>query len=223
MSEIIATEFLMLTCIAGLMIISPGPDFAIVVKNSLMHGRGAGLLASLGVGLANLCHVLINLLGIGLVIAESVVAFTVIKFLGAAYLLYIGFKGIRAKAPKPKTTMALKENDLLQKSAQNKNLKTARSGFLSGFLTCMLNPKACLFFLSFFSVILTPTTGIQTQIFYGVWISSMAVLWFALVALFFSTKTIGGRLAASKHWLDRITGGILMLLGLKLLKTEALI
>lgn len=206
------TEFIMLTLIASLMIISPGPDFAVVVKSSLAHGRASGLFASFGVALANLCHVAINLLGIGVIISKSIIAFTVIKILGATYLLYLGYKGIRAKptnnnlvAGTSKVTVAIHSN---------------RQGFYDGLLTSLLNPKACLFYLSFFSVILSPDTKLFTQMFYGIWISTIALLWFMLVAVFFTSETIGNRLTAIKHWLERVTGGVLVLMGLNLLKSE---
>ena len=205
-------EFCMLTLVAMLMIISPGPDFAIVVKNSLTYGRNSGLYASLGIALANLCHVAVNLLGIGVIITQSIVAFTLMKLLGAAYLIYLGFKGLKAKRLSP-CDDALKETALL--IGKDK-------GFQSGFLTSLLNPKACLFYLSFFSVILSPETKITTQIFYGVWLSALALLWFTLVALFFTSPVIGRKIKAIRHWLERFTGGVLVLLGLKLLSSEML-
>jgi RhtB (resistance to homoserine/threonine) family protein len=204
------TDFLMLTLVGALMIISPGPDFAIVLKNSLTHGRASGIAASWGIAIANLCHVSVNLLGIGLIIAQSVVAFTVMKILGAAYLVYIGYKGLRAKpaAAPTKTPAPL----LVAKREHN--------GFYSGFFTSLLNPKAALFYLSFFSVILSSATALHTQILYGVWLSTMALLWFILVAIFFTSPIIGQKIAKFKHWLERITGGVLIALGLKLLSSE---
>lgn len=205
------TEFLMLTLVAMLMIISPGPDFAIVVKNSLTYGRKAGLYASLGIALANVCHVAVNLLGIGVVIAKSIVVFTLMKILGAAYLIYLGIKGLRAKRLLPEES--LQEAPVLV--GTNK-------GFYNGFFTSLLNPKACLFYLSFFSVILSPNTETATQVFYGLWLSTLALLWFALVSLFFTSPVIGRRIKAVKHWLERFTGGVLVLLGLKLLSSEVI-
>ncbi|HEV2524065.1 MAG TPA: LysE family transporter [Gammaproteobacteria bacterium] len=206
------TEFFMLTLVAALMIISPGPDFAIVVKNSLTHGRTSGVYTAMGIAMANLCHVAVNLFGIGVVIAQSIVAFTIMKFLGAAYLLYLGYKGIRAKPAiaKDKPTVAITTTNPVRE----------HNGFYNGVLTSLLNPKACLFFLSFFSVMLSPSTAISTQIFYGTWISSMALFWFILVAFFFTSPIIGKRIDAFKHWLERITGGVLILLGIKLLSYE---
>ncbi len=205
------TEFFMLTFVAALMIISPGPDFAVVVKNSLAEGRSAGFYTALGVATANLCHVAINLFGVGVIIAQSIVAFTIMKVLGGIYLLYLGYKGIRAKP----TVIADKSEVPL---AATKNQK--HYSFYSGLLNCLLNPKACLFFLSFFSVMLSPATAISTQIFYGAWISAMAFTWFVIVAFFFTNPVIGKRIYTFKHWLERFTGGILILLGIKLFRHE---
>ncbi len=209
------SEFFMLTFVGALMIISPGPDFAVVVKNSLAYGRSSGLSASAGVALANLCHVAINLLGVGVIISQSVFAFTLMKILGAIYLIYLGYKGLRAKpAPKREATSGATGMPLQE---MHPGLKNA---FQSGFLTSLLNPKACLFYLSFFSVILSPAIPRITQTFYGIWISFIALLWFMLVALFFTSPMIGQRIQVFKHWLERFTGGVLMVFGLKLLSSE---
>lgn len=206
-------EFLTVTFVAALMIISPGPDFAIVVKNSLVQGRLSGYCSALGIAFANLCHVTVNLLGIGVIISQSVIAFTLMKIFGALYLLYLGIKGICAKP-------ALKNRIHQQEKTKVSSIKPHK-GLLSGFITSILNPKACLFFLSFFSVMLSPATELRTQIFYGVWISLLALIWFVLVAFFFTTPMIGQKLQNSKHWIERITGGVLMLLSLKLLSSKA--
>lgn len=200
------TEFFMLTLVAALMIISPGPDFAVVVRNSLTYGRMSGIYASGGIALANLCYVAINLLGIGMIIAKSAVLFSGMKILGAAYLMYLGYKGILAKPALPRVN--------LQK------VEGSRRGFYSGFLTSILNPKACLFYLSFFSVLISPNTPKPTQIFYGVWVCVLALLWFMLVAVFFTSPIIGKKIESLKHWLERCTGGVLILLGLKLIGSE---
>ncbi len=210
------SEFFTLTLIGLLMIISPGPDFAVVTKTSVSKGRVAGVATALGIAAANLVHVSINLLGIGILIAESPFLFTVLKIAGAAYLLYIGYKGIRAK-PEP----IILEKSTHQKSNSASSFRNR--GFISGFMTSILNPKACLFFLSFFSVLLSPKTPLMTQILYGLWLSAMAMLWFVLVALFFTNPIIGDQLKASKHWIERFAGGALMFLGVRLLSATAVI
>ena len=204
-------DFLMLSMVAMLMIISPGPDFAIVMKNSLSNGRLSGLCTSLGIGLANLCHVTINLLGVGIIIAQSPVIFKFMKILGAIYLIYLGYQGVRAK------TGAGKDNPAANLVLENDK---KWNGFCSGFLNSLLNPKACLFYLSFFSVILSPKNSASTKVFYGLWLSTLALFWFALVSLFFSNPLIGRKIHSSKHWLERFTGVVLILFGLKLLSSD---
>lgn len=207
------TEFIMISLIGLLMIISPGPDFAIVTKTSLIQGRTAGVLSAFGIAIANLCHVGVNLLGIGMMIAQSAWSFTILKIFGAGYLLYIGYKGLRAK---PFVSSTSNEPLLAQK-------RLGQRGFISGFCTSLLNPKACLFYLSFFSVILSPGTPVTLQMFYGIWLSTLACLWFALVALFFTNPYMVIKLKKIKHWIERVTGVALMLLGLQLLGSKAAI
>lgn len=190
-------EFFTLTLVGLLMIISPGPDFAIVTKISIIQGRLSGLGAAAGIASANLCHVLLNLLGIGMVIASSTVVFTFLKVMGALYLLYIGFKGLRAKPTldrmesKPTDTVDSLSDPLLRGNIEaSSNKKNENSlglkGYYSGFVTSLLNPKACLFYLSFFSVLLSPATPKFTQLLYGLWICFLALVWFILVAFFFT-------------------------------------
>lgn len=213
-------DFLMLSLIITLMIMSPGPDFAVVVKNSLAHGRMSGLGTACGIVTANLCHVTMNLLGIGLVIAESPMAFKVMQVLGAAYLMYLGYKGLIAKAVSVENGVqslraaAPLEATPLARGTQDHN------GWYTGFLTGLLNPKACMFFLSFFSVLVEPSTALHTKVFYGLWICAIALLWFSTVALFFTNPVVSGRLQHYKHWLERVTGVFLIGLALKLLTSD---
>ena len=91
------TEFLTVALIHLLAVASPGPDFAVVVRESVTHGRRAGTWTAMGVGTAIFLHVGYSLLGIGLIVSQSIVLFNALKWLAAAYLLYIGIKALRAK------------------------------------------------------------------------------------------------------------------------------
>ncbi len=145
------TEFLTVALIHLLAVASPGPDFAVVVRESVTHGRRAGLWTALGVGTAIFLHVGYSLLGIGLIVSQSIVLFNALKWLAwlaAAYLLYIGFKAIRARPTAPAA------EDLAASAGE----RTARGAFTSGFVTNGLNPKATLFFLSLFTVVINPHT-----------------------------------------------------------------
>lgn len=225
------TEFFTLTFIGLLMIISPGPDFAIVTKNSIGNGRMAGVGSAIGIGLANTCHVGLNLLGIGLIIAQSALLFTLMKVLGAIYLIYIGYRGLRAKPSKSTKSIELSDasnkesnnTSNIESSYESKNNTQGLKGFYSGFVTSLLNPKACLFYLSFFSVLLSPSTPLISQIFYGAWLSFLALAWFTLVAIFFTDPRIGNKLKECKHWIERFAGGALVVLGIRLLGAKAVI
>jgi len=207
-------DFLMLSLVIILMIMSPGPDFAVVVKNSLGHGRMSGIGAAFGIASANLCHITINLLGIGLLISESVLAFKILQIVGTGYLMYLGYKGITAKpAPQANDVEAIVVE-------QRKKPHGYYAGFRMGCMTNLLNPKCGLFFLGFFSVMLSPESTRFTKILYGLWMSSLALVWFTMVALFFTSPVVGRHIQRYKHCLERVTGVVLIGLALKLLLSD---
>lgn len=90
-------EFLSISLLILLASISPGPDFAIVTKNSLLYSRKKGLFTALGVSVSLLVHTIYCILGLAIIISHSLLAFSVVKYLGAAYLICIGFKSLLAK------------------------------------------------------------------------------------------------------------------------------
>jgi len=194
--------------VAGLVmisLISPGPDFAIVVKNSLVYSRKTALLTALGIAFGILVHVAYTLLGLGLVISKTPWLLFGVKCLGAGYLLYIGFKGLRAK--KADTSLG---------RVHHKHDISTLSAIRSGFLTNALNPKCMLFFVSLFSVIIDPNTPFVIMLIYGIIIFIETLAWFGFVAFCLSGKNTREKFNAAGHWIERVTGGILMALGVRL-------
>ncbi|WP_416773426.1 LysE family translocator [Pseudomonas sp. RHF3.3-3] len=204
------TEFLTVALIHLLAVASPGPDFAVVVRESVTHGRRAGTWTALGVGSAIFLHVGYSLLGIGLIVSQSIVLFNVLKWLAAAYLLYIGFKALRAR-PAAAATEAL---------AREAGERTARGAYVAGFVTNGLNPKATLFFLSLFTVVINPHTPLAIQAGYGVYLAAATALWFCLVARLFSQPRVRAGFARMGHWFDRTMGAVLIAIGVKLAFSE---
>ncbi|KPA93682.1 putative threonine efflux protein [Pseudomonas asplenii] len=204
------TEFLTVALIHLLAVASPGPDFAVVVRESVTHGRRAGTWTALGVGSAIFLHVGYSLLGIGLIVSQSIVLFNVLKWLAAAYLLYIGFKALRAR-PAAAATEAL---------AREAGQRTARGAYVAGFVTNGLNPKATLFFLSLFTVVINPHTPLAIQAGYGVYLAAATALWFCLVARLFSQPRVRAGFARMGHWFDRTMGAVLIAIGVKLAFSE---
>lgn len=189
-----------------LALVSPGPDFAIIVRNSLIYSRKTALFTALGIALGILVHVAYTLFGAGILIAETPWIFSVFKYLGAGYLLYIGYKGVRAK----KQTIDF----------GTLNIKKDISAFAairSGFLTNALNPKAMLFFISLFSVVISPGTPLIIMLLYAVIIFTSTLIWFSCVAFFLSGKRTREYFSSIGYIVERITGGLLLLLGIKLL------
>ncbi|MBJ7297359.1 MAG: LysE family translocator [Dolichospermum sp.] len=91
------TDWLTVFSIALIAIISPGPDFAITLRNSLLYSRQAGVYTAFGVGAGFIVHSTYSLIGIGTIISQSILLFNTLKWVGAAYLIYIGIKSLRAK------------------------------------------------------------------------------------------------------------------------------
>lgn len=204
------SEFLTVALIHLLAVASPGPDFAIVVRESVAHGRRAGVFTALGVGSGILVHVTYSLLGIGLIVSQSIVLFNALKWLAAAYLLYIGFKALGARPADPAAAeLALTDEP-----------RSARSAFVTGFITNGLNPKATLFFLSLFTVVINPHTPVAIQAGYGLYLSMATALWFCLVAWLFSQQRVRAGFARLGHWFDRLMGVVLVGIGVKLAFTE---
>lgn len=203
-------EFLTVALIHLLAVASPGPDFAIVVRESVAHGRRVGTWTALGVGTGIFVHVAYSLLGIGLIVSQSIVLFNALKWLAAAYLFYIGIKALRAKPAEPGSLEVAAEDVA----------RSARGAFMTGFVTNGLNPKATLFFLSLFTVVINPHTPLVVQAGYGVYLAFATAIWFCLVALLFSQRRVRAGFARMGHWFDRLMGTVLVGLGFKLAFTE---
>jgi RhtB (resistance to homoserine/threonine) family protein len=204
------TEFLTVALIHLLAVASPGPDFAVVVRESVTHGRRAGTWTAFGVGTAIFLHVGYSLLGIGLIVSQSIVLFNALKWLAAAYLVYIGIKALRSGPASPGA------EDVAAPVVE----RTPRGAFVAGFMTNGLNPKATLFFLSLFTVVINPHTPLAIQAGYGVYLAVATGLWFCLVAMLFSQQRVRAGFARMGHWFDRTMGAVLVALGIKIAFTE---
>ncbi len=203
-------EFLTILGAFGIGAISPGPDFAMVLRQSIAHGRSTAIMTSAGIASAILVHGTYTVLGLGLIVAQSLILFTILKFAGAAYLIWLGISALRAPALKEVANF-----DSEQEVGQG-----WFKAFSIGFLTNLLNPKAVLFFVALFSVLVSAQTAIIWQ---GVYIISMAVMlliWFVLVSLFFTAPNIRAKFYRMGKWFNRISGLALILLALRLLVSQ---
>ena len=185
---------------------SPGPDMLVVMKNSIMYSRKSGMYTALGITSGIGVHVLYSLLGVGILIAESPTALTIIKYVGASYLGYLGIKMILSGQ------LAKVENF----AASNANLTISKS-FQQGFITNLFNPKAVIFFVSLFTAIIDPGTPNSVLIVLGMEIVLATILWFTIVAMLFSHPKIRQWFLQRSLWFERITGVVLILLSINIL------
>ena len=194
-------DWLTVIAITTLAVISPGPDFAMVCRNSVSISRRAGLLTALGIGGGVLLHVAYTLGGIGLLLHQSPGVFNAVRLAGAAWLVWLGFGMLRSAPGAP---------------ADPPQLTSDLAALRRGFLTNALNPKTTVFILSLFLQVTGPDTPFSRQIGFGLFISAAHVLWFGLVALLLSAPGIQTRLLGARVWIDRIFGLLLIGFGLLL-------
>lgn len=197
------TEILAVAVITVLAVIAPGADFAMVVRNSYLYGRRTGLFAATGVAAGVLVHVTYTMLGVGLLIASSTALFTVIKLIGAAYLVYIGVRTFRAGGE-------------VEVDLENKAELTPFAALRTGFLTNVLNPKTTLFVVSTFAQVVSPGTPVYRQVGYGLFMSLAHLLWFGVVAVFFSHDRMRTLMLRGQKVLNKVIGSVLAGLGISL-------
>ncbi|MGP2657289.1 LysE family translocator [Malaciobacter sp. WC5094] len=202
--SIYLSEFLILASALFIALLSPGPDFAMILKQSVSYGKRASIFSSIGIGLGVSIHLVYTLLGIGFIISKSIILFNIVKYLGAVYLIYLGFMSLKSKG------MKLQNGEIDQKE----NMSDFKS-FSIGFLCNALNPKATLFFLSMFTVVINIDTPMYIQAIYGLFCMFATIIWFICLSLFLSHSKVRGFFNSFGIWFDRVVGVILISLGIK--------
>lgn len=200
------SPFLAIAFIHLLAVMSPGPDFAIIVQHSLTQPRGVVRCTSLGIALGVLLHVGYSILGIGLLISRSILLFNAIKLLGAGYLVYIGWKAMVSRPLEGPGAAA---------NATRISL-TRFAALRVGFLCNALNPKVTLFFLALFTQVIDPLTPLSMQVAYGLWMSVQTYLWFSMLGSILSLSIIRRHMQRVQHCVERIMGAILIALGIRI-------
>lgn len=205
-------QFVKIAVAHMLAVASPGPDFAMVVRQSLAHGRRAAVWTSVGIGSAILVHVTYALLGIGILLRTYPVAFGAMKYLCAAYLAWIGMRGLMSR---PRHAVA--ESPFGSKAAAERPAEPRpRAAWTTGFLTNVFNPKATLFFVAIFATVVDPLTPKLVQGAYGLWMSATTMGWFAAVSLLFTRDSVRAAFVRAGHWIDRVMGAVLLALAVAL-------
>lgn len=188
---------------------SPGPDFVMAVKNSLVYSRRTGIYTAIGIGLGIGVHILYCAAGIGYIISKSVLVFNIIKYLGATYLIYMGVMSFLSKG----TNIDIESTKTLKDKTRFEALKT-------GFLTNVLNPKATLFFLGLFTFVVKPDTPLSIIAVLALIMIFTAIGWFTIVAIFFTQNKVQKVFVKAEKYFNRFFGSLLVLLGIKIILTK---
>lgn len=202
--------FITVATIHFLGVISPGPDFILITRNSIKYSRKTGIYTAFGLGLGILLHVAYSLIGIGLVISQSIIMFNLIKIAGASYLIYLGYKSVTSSA----------QTLTISKNVTKKNDISSYKAIKMGFLTNATNPKVTLFFLSIFTLVIKPTTPLYVKLLMGLEMQIVTVLWFSIIAFIFTHHIVQKRLSSMQAYSEKIMGIALIALGLKLAFTK---
>nr|WP_314568923.1 LysE family translocator [uncultured Pseudomonas sp.] len=196
-------ELLAVALITVLAVISPGPDFAMVTRNSYAYGRRSGLIAALGIACSVQVHVFYTVFGIAVIITQSPLLFMAMKWLGAGYLIYLGLR-------------SLFNTSKLALDTVEGATPSLWSAFRMGFFTNALNPKTMLFVVATYSQVVQAGSSMTTNFAYGLFMSFSHWVWFSIVALFFSSGPLRRRMLEKQRLVDRVIGTALIGLGASL-------
>lgn len=202
-------EFAKIAVAHLLAVASPGPDFAMVLRQSLRHGRRTAVWTSIGIGSAISLHITYSLLGVGLLLKSSLLIFTFLKYAGAAYL---GWMGVQALRTKSRAAVGVPSDPTGQKAT----LPAAGTAWWTGFLTNALNPKATLFFVALFPLAISPQTPKLIQAGYGLWMALSTMVWFSLVAVLLTRENVRDAFLGHAHWIDRALGVVFIAFAMSL-------
>lgn len=201
------TELLGVAGLTVLIMISPGPDLALVARNTVVGGKSAGGWTSAGVLTGNLIHLTYCLLGIGWVIAHSIFAFTVLKLAGGAYLIFLGLQSVR---PNPNTA------ERIEMPASH-----GRRWWVQGLLNNLLNPKGPLFYLGVLAVFVHPDSTIVYLLLLVCTTIGVSAGFWVLFVYALQISSLRNRLVVAGKWVKRLLGSVLIALGIRLWLSEA--
>ena len=195
-----------------LALISPGPDFVILVKSAVKNERRKAIGVALGIAIANALYIALCLIGVGAFLASSVYIMIGLKVAGGLFLIYLAVQALQAK-----------KSDYASLSAQvnikEKQETTFFKEFIIGFMSGILNPKNILFYLSLFTVVLTKDVSFTFKVMLGVWMTSVVFIWDSVIVFLLSGDNARRRFTKFSYYIDKVTGAILGAVGFTIIKT----
>ncbi|WP_126424943.1 LysE family translocator [Brevibacillus marinus] len=201
-------HFLLYVAMSIVLILTPGADTALVTRSTVVHGKRGAAATALGTTTGVLVHTLFAALGLSAILAQSALLYELVKYLGAAYLIYLGFVSLRAAAQK--RTQAAGEQP-------PKQSKAGSSCFRQGLLTNLLNPKVALFFLTFLPQFVQPAGSTLLQFtLMGVTYAVLTLGWLLLYIYLLDLLRGWLQRPAAQRVLEGASGTVLLAFGLSL-------
>ncbi|SQI40867.1 Threonine efflux protein [Leminorella richardii] len=195
---------LFVATIATLGMLSPGPDFFLVIKNAARYRRSVAMVTALGIIMAVATHMAYCVAGLAVVITTTPWLFNLLKYVGAGYLIWIGAQALLAKG-----------NSKMDVSQVAKQQTTYKNAFIQGYLCNLLNPKATLFFLSVFTQVLNLNSSTGEKLWYAFIIWILAAIWWPVLVFLIQSAPVRRWLAKVQRSVDKVLGVVLIGLGVK--------
>jgi threonine/homoserine/homoserine lactone efflux protein len=202
--------------IAALLLnISPGPDMAYIVGQTAVHGRKIGLFSSFGVISGAFVHVLAATFGLSAILATSALAFAIVKWIGVAYLVWLGIGALRSSFAKSETDPGSED----PAAPISTKPMTAFGAWRQGVMIDVLNPKVAIFFMAFLPQFVDPARGNAMAQFLVLGLTVQVIAFFVEGMLVLAVASAAGRIKGSRKlgaWLNRALGGMFIALGIRL-------
>ena len=183
---------------------SPGPDFILVTRQCMRYGRKVALWTSLGIALGILFHVALSLTGLTILIQNEPLIFWYLKLAASFYIGYLGLVSLFSRS-----SINLDNNFSNEISKKVKSVST-------GFLTNVLNPKAFIFFITVFTLVIDIDTTKVIKIFLGIYMSMATFIWFSFISILITNKNAINRFKKSIPLVERFTGLLLIFIALQI-------
>ncbi len=205
---------LIITAVAAhfLALLSPGPDFLLVVKSGIRNEKRNAIGIAFGIASANGVYISLCIIGLGKILAEAVIIMKALKICGGIFLIYLACSAVRAK---------MEDYELLfrDESVSGKMKSSFIKEFITGFTSGISNPKNLVFYLSLFSLVLTGYVSLWVKLFLGIWMTCVVFLWDAFIITVLSHKRIRMMFKSRAYYFDKFTAIVLGVTGYKLIES----
>lgn len=196
-----------------LALLSPGPDFVLVVKSAIRNKSSNAVGIAVGIALANAVYIGLCLVGVGSILAASLPVMVALKVIGGLFLIYLAFQALKARKS------AYENLETIDTGSTGAYSHSFLHELITGFMSGILNPKNLLFYLSLFTVVLTNDVSFSFKLGLGVWMTLIVFIWDAAIIFLLSTPRVRRHFTKMAFYIDKVTGVLLGLIGFTIVKS----